>query len=81
MWVEKAIDIANNQQSETSPKSTKSSNKNNAAYKANCLTPRSCPKFIHAGTSQQQTNQQQGHSVEYKSEDEMWVEKAYRYCK
>lgn len=44
MWVEKAIDIANsNQQSETSPKSTKSSNKNSAAYKANCLTPRSCP--------------------------------------
>lgn len=45
MWVEKAMDIGNSnqQQSDTSPKSTKSSNKNSAAYKANCLTPRSCP--------------------------------------
>ncbi|XP_070503001.1 protein abrupt-like isoform X1 [Chironomus tepperi] len=46
IWVEKAIDIASNsgqQSDDTSPKSTKSS-KNNAAYKANCLTPRlSCP--------------------------------------
>lgn len=33
---------SNTSSSETSPK-TRSSNKNSAAYKANCLTPRSCP--------------------------------------
>lgn len=42
IWVEKAIDIGSGSQSETSPK-TRSANKNSAAYKANCLTPRSCP--------------------------------------
>lgn len=43
MWVEKAIDGATGtSQTDTSPK-TRSSSKNSAAYKANCLTPRSCP--------------------------------------
>lgn len=43
IWVEKAIDIGTGAaQSDTSPK-TRSSTKNSAAYKANCLTPRSCP--------------------------------------
>lgn len=41
--MEKAIDIGTGTtQSDTSPK-TRSSTKNSAAYKANCLTPRSCP--------------------------------------
>ena len=42
IWVEKAIDIASNsgQQSDESPKSTKSSKNNSSSYKANCLTPR-----------------------------------------
>lgn len=40
MW-DKAIDIGSGS-SETSPKNTRSSKKDNS-YKANCLTPRSCP--------------------------------------
>jgi Zinc-finger of C2H2 type/Zinc finger, C2H2 type len=40
MW-EKAMDIGSGG-SETSPKNTRSSKKDNS-YKANCLTPRSCP--------------------------------------
>lgn len=45
MWVEKAIDIGSGtMKTEISPKRERSSsNKNSAAYKANCLTPRSCP--------------------------------------
>jgi Zinc-finger of C2H2 type/Zinc finger, C2H2 type len=44
MWVEKAIDIGTGtSQADTSPKTRSSINKNSAAYKANCLTPRSCP--------------------------------------
>lgn len=43
MWVDKATDIGTgSSQTDASPKS-RSSNKNSAAYKANCLTPRSCP--------------------------------------
>jgi hypothetical protein len=43
MWVEKAIDNGTgSSQTDTSPKA-RSSSKNSAAYKANCLTPRSCP--------------------------------------
>lgn len=41
IWVEKAIDIGSGT-TDTSPK-TRSSIKNSSAYKANCLTPRSCP--------------------------------------
>lgn len=39
MWVDKAIDIAPS----GTPKAETKPNKNSAAYKANCLTPRSCP--------------------------------------
>lgn len=43
IWVEKAIDIGSGTaQAESTPK-TRNSIKNSAAYKANCLTPRSCP--------------------------------------
>lgn len=43
IWVEKAIDIGSGSaQTDSSPK-TRSSTKNSASYKANCLTPRSCP--------------------------------------
>lgn len=41
MWVDKAIDIGSGTpQAETK---TRSGGKNNSSYKANCLTPRSCP--------------------------------------
>lgn len=39
LW-EKAMDIAGQASADTTPKSK---NKNSASYKANCLTPRSCP--------------------------------------
>lgn len=41
-WVEKGIDIGTGVNTDISPK-TRNAAKNSAAYKANCLTPRSCP--------------------------------------